>query len=183
MFARSAPSLLRASRRAPRSLVLRRTVIAAPRPGQPILERRPDRDLPDLGAPRRKFLISLPFFFLAVGASAAAIFNYQKSSSSVVSSTLYSLRVNDEARAILGDEIQYASKFPWISGELNQFGGCIDIRYRVKGRKCEGTVHFRSTRKERRGFFHTEVWELELDDGRRLNLLENTAGPIFEDEE
>lgn len=31
--------------------------------------------------------------------------------------------------------------------------------------------------------FKTEVWELELDDGRRLNLLENAAAPSFEGEE
>lgn len=108
--------------------------------------------LSDTSGSRRALLISVPLFLLAVGASAAAIFNYQKSSSSVVSSTLYSLRVNSEARALLGDEIQFASKWPWISGELNQFGGNIDISYRVKGLKGEGTLHFVSTRKERRGY-------------------------------
>ena len=108
--------------------------------------------LSDATGSRRALLISIPLFLLSVGASAAAIFNYQKSSSSVVSSTLYSLRVNSEARALLGDEIQFASKWPWISGELNQFGGNIDISYRVKGLKGEGTLHFVSTRKERRGY-------------------------------
>ena len=43
------------------------------------------------------------------------IFNYQKSSSSVVNSTLYALRTSTKAREVLGDEIYFAQKIPWIS--------------------------------------------------------------------
>lgn len=92
-------------------------------------------------------LYSIPFFCLAVGGSAIAIFNYQKVNSSVVASTLYALRVHDEARRYLGDEIQFKAKMPWIRGELNQFGGSIDIEYDVKGKKTEGTMKFKSLRK------------------------------------
>lgn len=110
----------------------------------------------DLKASRHSYNLSIPLFLLAVGGSALAIFNYQKSSSSVVSSSLYALRVHDEARRVLGEEIQFKYKFPWISGKLNQFGGVIDISYEVKGTKGEGTMYFRSTRKGRLDLVSTE---------------------------
>lgn len=80
------------------------------------------------------------------------IFNYQKSSSSVVSSTLYALRTSPQAREILGDEIYFAQKIPWISGEMNQLHGRIDISFWVKGTKTQGKMRFRSIRPDRMSF-------------------------------
>jgi cytochrome c oxidase assembly factor 1 len=129
-----------------------RTLIAAPKPNSgPLLSRRPDRALPSLTPPRR-WLRSLPLFFALIAGSTAAIFNYQKQSSSVTTSTLYALRTNPEARAILGDEIYFASQIPWISGELNQLHGRIDISFGVKGTRGRGRMRFRSERRGRRGF-------------------------------
>ncbi|KAI5778222.1 cytochrome oxidase complex assembly protein 1-domain-containing protein [Geopyxis carbonaria] len=164
----------------PRSILNRlqfhRRLVTAPHEGGiPFTERRNDRELPDLKSSRRSYIVSIPLFLLAVGGSALAIFNYQKSSSSVVASSLYALRVHDEARKILGEEIQFKHKFPWISGPLNQFGGIIDISYDVKGTKGEGTMHFKSTRKGRMGLFETETWKLKLKNGTELCLLENAV--------
>jgi cytochrome c oxidase assembly factor 1 len=72
-------------------------------------------------------------------------------SSSVVASTLYSLRVHPRARELLGDEIDFAHYLPIISGKMDQLHGEIDITYKVKGKKRSGTVRFRSTRKGRMG--------------------------------
>lgn len=94
----------------------------------------------------------MPLFAVAVGASMLAIFNYQKSSSSVVTSTLYSLRISQKAREMLGDEIYFAHKIPWISGEMNQLHGRINISFKVKGTKAEGTVRFKSTREGRMSY-------------------------------
>lgn len=80
-----------------------------------------------------------------------AIFNYQKSSSSVVSSTLYALRTNPRARELLGDEIYFANSIPWIWGELNQLHGRIDIEFAVKGKRQGGVMKFKSERKGRGG--------------------------------
>jgi cytochrome c oxidase assembly factor 1 len=80
------------------------------------------------------------------------IFNYQKSSSSVVSSTLYALRTSPRAREILGDEIYFAQQIPWISGEMNQLHGRIDITFWVKGTKSQGKMRFRSIRPDRMSF-------------------------------
>jgi len=69
----------------------------------------------------------------------------------VVSSTLYALRVHPIARELLGEDISFKSKMPWIQGTMNQLRGDIDITYGVKGTKGEGVMHFRSVRRERMG--------------------------------
>lgn len=130
----------------------KRNITAAPRPGgAPLMERRSDRALPSL-TPNHRWLRTLPIFAVIMVASALGIFNYQKQSSSVVSSTLYALRTNAEARQILGDEIYFASQIPWIYGEMNQLHGRIDIRFWVKGTKARGLMRFKSERKSRMGF-------------------------------
>ncbi|KAF2223585.1 cytochrome oxidase complex assembly protein 1-domain-containing protein [Elsinoe ampelina] len=157
----------------------RRTLIAAPKPGSgPLMSRRADRELPSVNNSRR-WLKTVPVFLLVMGLSTAAIFNYQKSSSSVVSSTLYALRTNSQAREILGDEIYFASKFPWISGELNQLHGRIDIKFWVKGRKQKALMRFKSERKYRMGYFQTLVWSLETEDGRVVQLLNSDGADPF----
>jgi cytochrome c oxidase assembly factor 1 len=117
----------------------------------PLLSRRPDRELPSLKS-SHTWLKTLPIFIAVITASSLALFNYQKSSSSTVNSILYALRTNDTSRHILGDEIYFASKVPWISGELNQLHGKIDISFWVKGKKGKGKVRFVSVRKRRDGF-------------------------------
>ncbi|EWC45744.1 hypothetical protein DRE_05081 [Drechslerella stenobrocha 248] len=161
--------------RRPPSVVLRRTLIAAPKEGgPPLLERSADRDLPDV-APRRRYLLHIPLFLLSMYIATNLLFNYQRSSSSVVSSTLYALRVSPDARNVLGDEISFKAKtIPWIHGTMDQMHGRIDISYKVKGTQSEGLVRFTSLREGgKMGKFKTQRWSLEMPDGRVLNLLAN----------
>ena len=132
----------------------RRSLIAPPsRSTGPLLERRADRELPPLPvSPFRRWATTLPIFFAIIAVSSAAIFNYQKSTSSVVSSTLYSLRTNEQARKLLGDEIYFRDRFPWIWGELNQLHGRINIGYGVKGTMGSGFMRFKSSRNGRMGY-------------------------------
>ena len=131
------------------------------------------------------------------------IFNYQKSSSSVVSSTLYALRTSEKAREILGDEVYFAHRIPWISGTMDQLHGRIDISYWVKGTKSKGKMRFRSIRPDRTSYvseytahsmdfdsqkdehmltglrqFRTESWTLETEDGEVIQLLETDQDPF-----
>lgn len=69
-----------------------------------------------------------------------------------MSSTLYALRTNAQARELLGDEIYFASKTPWIWGELNQLQGRINIQFWVKGKKAQGLMSFKSERRARMGY-------------------------------
>lgn len=124
----------------------RRTLIAAPKPNSgPLMERRADRALPSLSSPNR-WLRTLPAFAAIMAACTLAIFNYQKSNSSVVSSALYSLRTNAEARRILGDEIYFAQQLPWIWGKIDQVHGEIDVSFGVKGTRGKAMMRFRSER-------------------------------------
>jgi cytochrome c oxidase assembly factor 1 len=105
-------------------------------------------------------------------------FNYQKQESSVVTSTLYALRTNPLVREELGDEIYFASKYPWISGEINQVHGRIDISFNVKGTKRQGNVRLRCKRKGRGGLYSTREWSLTMEDGRKLELYDPKGDAI-----
>jgi cytochrome c oxidase assembly factor 1 len=115
---------------------------------------------------------TLPLFIAILISSTLAIFNYQKSSSSVVASTLYALRTSPKAREYLGDEIYFAHKMPWIWGEMNQLHGRINIRYEVKGTKASGAMRFSSSRPTRRGTWETSEWSLETKSGGTIDLLD-----------
>jgi cytochrome c oxidase assembly factor 1 len=117
---------------------------------------------------------TVPLFLVILISSTLAIFNYQKSSSSVVSSTMYSLRTSPKAREYLGDEIYFAHKMPWIWGEMNQLHGRIDIQFEVKGTRNSGTMRFKSFRRTRMGMFETTEWSLKTKDGEKIDLLDGS---------
>lgn len=143
----------------------------------PLLSRRANRALPSLtNTALWTWAKTLPLFVLAIVLSSLAIFNYQKSSSSTINSILYALRTNTQARELLGDEIYFASKTPWIRGELNQLHGRIDVRFWVKGTKGQGETRFKSERKRRDGYFETGEWSLVMTDGRKVELLDTKGG-------
>ncbi|KAJ5281365.1 hypothetical protein N7478_006737 [Penicillium angulare] len=165
-----------------RNVVSRRTMIPPPGPNTgPIMERRADRELPNINTSNKRWLMTFPLFAIAVGAGMFGIFNYQKSSSSIVSSTLYALRTSPAAREILGDEIYFAQQIPWISGEMNQLHGRIDISFWVKGTKTQGKMRFKSIRPDRMSYFRTELWSLETEDGTVVQLLDKDTDPFRQD--
>lgn len=137
------------------SLIAKRTLIAAPKPGDgPLMERRADRELP---VPEgNRLLRTLPVFLIILGATTLAFFNYQKSSSSVVTSSLYALRVNPEARKALGDEIYFAHKIPYIWGSIDQLHGKVDVWFKVKGTRGAGMMKFKCERRSRMGYVSTD---------------------------
>lgn len=115
---------------------------------------------------------TMPIFIFLVVGSSLAIFNYQKSSSPVVAGTLYSLRTSAKAREYLGDDIYFKQQIPWISGEMNQLHGRINISFAVKGTKKAGVMRFASHRPSPKGMFETTEWSLETEDGKKIDLLE-----------
>ncbi|OTA57869.1 DUF1783-domain-containing protein [Hypoxylon sp. EC38] len=168
---RRALLLLRNQSNSARNQIQRRTLVAAPKPGDgPLMERRPDRELPSINGFRwgRTF----PIFLAIIAASSVAIFNYQKLSSPVVASTLYALRTNQKAREYLGDEIYFKHQIPWISGEMNQLRGRIDISFPVKGTRNTAVMRFTSFRPTPKGVFETTEWSLERPDGTKIDLLD-----------
>ncbi|KAL7623897.1 cytochrome oxidase assembly protein 1 [Parahypoxylon ruwenzoriense] len=179
---RACMTLRNPSTAAARNQVQRRTLIAAPKPGDgPLMERRPDRELPSITGFR--WSRTLPIFFALIAGASVAIFNYQKLSSPVVASTLYALRTNARARAYLGDEIYFRHSIPWIGGEMNQLRGRINIRFAVKGTRGTAVMRFTSFRPTPRGLFETTEWSLETPDGKKIDLLDGhdpfKAQPAF----
>ncbi|KAI1855149.1 hypothetical protein JX266_000014 [Neoarthrinium moseri] len=160
--------------------VQRRTLVRAPKPGDgPLMERRPDRELPSVESQTFRWTRTLPTFVVLIALSSLAIFNYQKMSSPVVASTLYALRTSAAARAYLGDEIYFAQQIPWISGTMNQLRGRIDITFRVRGSRSEGTMRFVSFRPGPRAMFETTEWSLQTADGKTIDLLDAEGGDPF----
>ncbi|KAL2873317.1 cytochrome oxidase assembly protein 1 [Colletotrichum sp. CLE4] len=175
-FASSLRSAAARQRQQPQQLraqAQRRWATAAPKPGSgPLMERRADRELPDLNQITFRWSRTLPLFAAAIALSSIAIFNYQKSSSPVIASTLYALRTSPKAREYLGDEVQFKHQIPWIAGEMNQLHGRIDISFSVKGSRNEAVMKFASYRTSHKGLFETTEWSLETPDGRVIDLLD-----------
>lgn len=119
-----------------------------------------------------KWVRTVPIFLAILISSCLGIFNYQKSSSSVVASNMYALRTSPKAREALGEEIYFKSQMPWIWGEMNMLYGKIDISFEVKGSKSSGTMRFKSYRPTRQGMFVTTEWSLETKDGQKIDLLD-----------
>ncbi|EOA92184.1 cytochrome oxidase assembly protein 1 [Exserohilum turcicum] len=154
-------------------------LIPPPKDGEILLERRPNRALPPVPPLISPQVIrTFPIFIIAMTASLLAFFNYQKQESSVVTSTLYALRTNPLVREQLGDEIYFASKHPWIKGDINQVHGRIDVSFWVKGTKRAGEVKLRCRRKGRGGLYYTQEYSLTLDDGTRLELYDPQGNAI-----
>ncbi|KAL8909720.1 MAG: hypothetical protein Q9207_000029 [Kuettlingeria erythrocarpa] len=158
----------------------KRTLIAPPTANSgPLLSRRSDRALPSIPSSRKLWLRTLPIFLSIITVSTLAIFNYQKASSSIVNATLYALRTSEAGKRELGEQIYFRDKFPWIWGEMNQLHGRIDVSFGVKGTKSSGMMRFRSVRRTRMGYFETQEWSLELQDGRVLSLLDEERTDPF----
>jgi cytochrome c oxidase assembly factor 1 len=60
--------------------------------------------------------------------------------------------VNPQAREVLGDEIYFGHRMPWIWGTIDQMHGKIDVTFAVKGTRGKGQMRFASERKTRMGF-------------------------------
>ncbi|KAL2109420.1 hypothetical protein VUR80DRAFT_2478 [Thermomyces stellatus] len=137
------------------------------------MERRSDRELPNIEQTTFRWSRTLPIFAAVIAVSSLAIFNYQRSTSPVVASTLYALRTSPRARALLGDEIYFRRRIPYIAGEMNQLQGRIDISFSVRGSKGTGVMTFRSFRPSAKGLFETEEWSIVMDGtGEKVDLLE-----------
>lgn len=141
----------------------RRSLIPAPKTNTgPLMSRRADRDLPNVQSSAWIWIKTLPIFIVVMIGSALALINYERSCSSIVSSTLYALRHNETGRKELGDEIYFRDKFPWIRGEMNQRFGRIDISYGVKGTNSKGLMRFKAERKTRMGMVSASAFKMSL---------------------
>ncbi|ORY97929.1 cytochrome oxidase complex assembly protein 1-domain-containing protein [Syncephalastrum racemosum] len=82
------------------------------------------------------------------GVGLGAALNYQRLSSSVVKGTMFMVRYDPRVIALLGDKIDYADSWPWITGTVNHLKGEVAIAFDVAGATGErGRVRFSSLRR------------------------------------
>ncbi|KAL6947493.1 hypothetical protein ACO0RG_000067 [Hanseniaspora osmophila] len=112
-------------------------------------------------------------FIVAISVALAVVFNYEKTKSPVVSNTLYQLRRSDRIRDLMGSSIDMYGLMPWVSGELNQVQGKINIKFYVKGSKNKrGIVRLVADRENKQHEFLIHEWSLESEeDGVKIDLL------------
>ncbi|CAG8498841.1 10183_t:CDS:2 [Paraglomus occultum] len=141
---------------------------------------RKPRPLPEIKNNTPKYIA---FGLVGVSFWAAFItiaFNHQRQASSIVKNSIFHVRYDQEAKEVLGDNIDFASSWPWISGSVNHLKGKINISYDVKGSKGKGRVHFHSVR---RGYDQRwEVLEFSLtsEDGR-IVYIKGSSGKLEKD--
>jgi cytochrome c oxidase assembly factor 1 len=123
-----------------------------------------ERELPDPFKDRNRNRIQFVSFWILMGVSAVLIFNYEKTTSPIVTTTLHFLRRSQIIREVLGDKIDFSSFFPWISGELNQVKGVVNIKFEVSGTKKSGIVRLVADRENKNQDFLIHEWSLTVDD-------------------
>ncbi|KAI5955080.1 hypothetical protein KGF54_001641 [Candida jiufengensis] len=139
-----------------------------------------ERELPDPFTKRDQNRRYFVVYAIAITLSCIFIFNYEKSSSPIVNSTLYFLRRSTIGTDALGSNIEFASNWPWIWGKLNTVQGIIDIKFKVKGSDQKGWVILNATRESKMHPFEIHRFILEVDTNNakvEYNLMDD---PEFE---
>ncbi|CAK7913218.1 cytochrome c oxidase assembly factor 1 [[Candida] anglica] len=137
-----------------------------------------DRELPDPFQKKKQNRYYFVCYGLGVTLSCIFIFNYEKTMSPITNSVMYFLRRSHNASEVLGDDITFASQWPWIWGPLNAVKGDVDIEFDVKGTKGTGTLKLRATRESKQVPFHVHHWTLDVKDGestRTVDLLKDSS--------
>ena len=122
-----------------------------------------DRELPDPFIKRNENRKYFVLYSIALVVTCAVIFNYEKSSSPIINSTLYFLRRSTIAQDAIGKNIEFASSWPWIWGTLNTVQGNIDVKFKVKGDEQKAWVILSATRESKMHPFQVHKFALEVD--------------------
>lgn len=154
---------------------LRRFASTVPDPRGPVVV---DRELPDPLAYRRRMRNGFAVFMGVMMVAVFGMIKYEDANSPVVSSTLYTLRRSDKAREALGENIRFASTMPWIHGSAGIAKNEVEFSYKALGTKGTAMVHFHAYRVHGENRYAAAEWELILDDGERINLLQEEFHPF-----
>lgn len=134
-----------------------------------------DRELPDPFAFRKQNYYYFTCYGLGVFLACVFIFNYEKTSSPVITSAMYFLRRSNLAVNALGDDITFAYQWPWIWGTLNTVKGDVDIEFDVKGSKNSAVLYLQANRESKQEQFKIRKWILKTADGNIVDLLKDSS--------
>jgi cytochrome c oxidase assembly factor 1 len=137
-----------------------------------------DVELPDPLKEKRRVKYSTIVFSIAMVLSFVGIVKYEDANAPVVTSTLYTLRRSEKGREILGENIQFNSLMPWISGRLHSGRGVVDFSYTAVGDKSTATVHFNSRVDPELKKFVVLDWSLTTPDGVTTSLMDEAFVPF-----
>ncbi|EDK36037.2 hypothetical protein PGUG_00135 [Meyerozyma guilliermondii ATCC 6260] len=137
-----------------------------------------ERELPDPFVSQKQNRNYFWTYGIGVTLACVIIFNYEKTRSPIVNSTLYLLRMSDEVTSRLGDNIDFKSSWPWISGTLNTVSGDIDIEFAVKGSIRDGMLKLRASRTSKTQPFDVHEFTLTVD-GEVLDLKQTALGEFL----
>lgn len=139
-----------------------------------------DEDFPDPLAEKRMHRRAFIAFVVLMLTTVAGIVKYEDANSPVVTSTLYTLRRSEKARALLGDNISFVSLFPWISGVISTVNGNVEFSYHVKGSKVKNAVvRFKAVKSPTTGKFTVEDWSVTPQGQETLSLLDEEYMPFI----
>ncbi|CAN6641994.1 cytochrome c oxidase assembly factor 1 [Trichomonascus vanleenenianus] len=154
---------------------------------RPILQQAPykenpnatvDVELPDPLKEQRRVRYSAAAFAVFMVGAFFGIIKYEDANAPVVTSTLYTLRRSQKGREILGNNIQFNSLMPWVSGKLHIARGIVDFSYTAVGEKGSATVHFSSHKDKELRRFVVDDWSLTTPDGVKTSLLDEEFHPF-----
>jgi len=133
------------------------------------------RELP--GIPRTWPTVAL---LGTVGLAAWGVFltyaaNQERLSSSITQQVLINLKDSPEVQEVLGDAIRpepvwYLNGDPRVDGVINVPQGNVDLKFRVKGHKDSGTVHFTSIRRDKGKPFTIIRFKVIADGGVTVDI-------------
>ncbi|KAJ1950298.1 cytochrome oxidase assembly protein 1 [Linderina macrospora] len=132
-----------------------------------------ERDLPGPKSRKKEIAIFVGVAAVTWGVSTLVAFNYQRMTSTPVTAALFTARHNDEIREVFGTQLNFASAFPWISGDISHLKGFVDVEFDVVGTKgVQGHLVLRSRRIGRQnGEWETQEFYVRAPDGRTVNCL------------
>lgn len=133
-----------------------------------------DREFPDPFVRQKQNRWYFVTYGVGVVIACAIIFNYEKTTSPLITSTFFILRRSQVATELLGPTIGYSLQWPWISGPLNTVQGRVDISFAVKGEKSEGTIYLKAARESKQHPFVFERFALVVD-GKEHDLTKDPA--------
>ncbi|KAK9462558.1 cytochrome oxidase complex assembly protein 1-domain-containing protein [Lipomyces oligophaga] len=132
-----------------------------------------DTELPDVSSKTPRLMLYYSAFFGVIAFISYGFFNYERQQSPVVSSTMYTARRSPTVHKYLGSNIRFRDPFPWIYGDINTVRGFIDFEYIVIGSKnVPARIHFSSSRPKFGEPFEMTAWELKLEDGTVVDLMD-----------
>lgn len=163
---RSGPSLLRYN-----------ATSTSPPPSSPVVSL--NKELPDPFVRQKRNRIYFVCYGIGVVVSCLVIFNFEKTNSPIITSAFFFMRRLSLVADALGNDIEYALSYPWISGPLNTVKGNIDISFEVKGSKGTGTVRLKATRTLKITPFDVRHFVLETH-GKHPQVIDLAADPAIE---